>query len=168
VLSPKGPPKNPFTFSLKGQPFARQTAAGTVQIADSTNFHVSKTIASALVTLRPGALRELHWHPNADEWVYFIKGTAQVGVFAAGPKAVTTNFNPGDIGYIKRTNGHYVKNVGDTDLEFLEVFRSDHFEDVSLSDWLTHTPPAMVAATFNVDTGTIAKFPKDKPEILPG
>src|SRR5580658_6256242 len=66
VLSPKGPPKNPFTFSLRGQPFARETAAGTVQIADSSNFHVSKTIASALVTLRPGALRELHWHPNAD------------------------------------------------------------------------------------------------------
>jgi oxalate decarboxylase len=168
VLSPKGPPENPFTFSLKGQPFARETAAGTVQIADSSNFHISKTIASALVTLRPGALRELHWHPNADEWVYFIKGTAQVGVFAAGPKAVTTNFNPGDIGYIKRSNGHYVKNVGDTDLQFLEVFRSDHFADVSLSDWLTHTPPAMVGATFNVDTATIAKFPKGKPEILPG
>jgi len=168
VLSAQGPPKNPFTFSLKGQPFARETAAGTVQIADSSNFHVSKSIASALVTLRPGALRELHWHPNADEWVYFIKGTAQVGVFAAGPKAVTTNFNPGDIGYIKRTNGHYVKNTGDTDLEFLEVFRSDRFEDVSLSDWLTHTPPAMVAATFNTDESTIAKFPKNKPEILPG
>ncbi|MFL5265659.1 MAG: cupin domain-containing protein [Stellaceae bacterium] len=116
----------------------------------------------------PGALRELHWHPNADEWVYFFKGTAQVGVFAAGPRAVTTNFNPGDIGYVKRTNGHYVKNVGDTDLEFLEVFRSDRFEDVSLSDWLTHTPPAMVAATFNTDTATIAKFPNDKSEILPG
>jgi oxalate decarboxylase len=168
VLGPKGPPKNPFTFSLRGQPFARETAAGTVQIADSSSFHVSKTIASALVTLRPGALRELHWHPNADEWVYFIKGTAQVGVFAAGPKAQTTNFNPGDIGYIKRTNGHYVKNIGNTDLEFLEVFRSDRFEDVSLSDWLTHTPPAMVAATFNMDPATIAKFPKDKPEIIAG
>jgi oxalate decarboxylase len=168
VLGPEGPAKNPFTFSLRGQPFARETAAGTVQIADSHSFHVSKSIASALVTLRPGALRELHWHPNADEWVYFIKGKAQVGVFAAGPKAVATNFNPGDIGYIKRTNGHYVKNIGNTDLEFLEVFRSDHFEDVSLSDWLTHTPPKMVAATFNMDEGTIAKFPKDKPEILPG
>ena len=168
VLGPKGPPTNPFTFSLKGQPFVRETPAGTVQIADSRNFHVSKTIASALVTLRPGALRELHWHPNADEWVYFIKGRAQIGVFAAAPKAVTTNFNPGDIGYIKRTNGHYVKNAGDTDLQFLEVFRSDRFEDVSLSDWLTHTPPAMVAATFNVTPGTVAKFPNNKPEILPG
>jgi oxalate decarboxylase len=108
-----------------------------------------------------------HWHPNADEWQYYIKGTAQVGVFSAGPKAQTTNFNPGDIGYVKANNGHYVKNTGNTDLEFLEVFRSPYFEDVSLSDWLTHTPPAMVAATLNMDPATIAKFPKDKPEILP-
>ena len=168
VLGPKGLPRYPFTFSLKGQPFARETPGGTVQIADSTNFHANQSIAAGLVTLRPGALRELHWHPNADEWQYYIKGKAQVGVFSAGPKAVTTNFNAGDIGYVVRNNAHYVKNIGDTDLQFLEVFRSPYFEDVSLSDWLTHTPPAMVAATFNMDPATIAKFPNDKPEILPG
>jgi len=116
VLSPKGPPKNPFTFSLKGQPFRRETAGGTVQVADSTNFLANKSIAASLVTLRPGGLRELHWHPNADEWQYYIKGRAQVGVFTAGAKAQTTNFNPGDIGYVKRNNGHYVKNIGNTDL----------------------------------------------------
>jgi oxalate decarboxylase len=167
VLGPKGLPKYPFTFSLKGQPFARETAGGTVQIADSRNFHIT-SLAASLVTLRPGGLRELHWHPNADEWQYYIKGKAQVGVFSAGPKAVTTNFNPGDIGYVLRNNGHYVKNIGDTDLQFLEVFRSPYFEDVSLSDWLTHTPPAMVAAHLNLSLATIAKFPNDKPDVLPG
>jgi oxalate decarboxylase len=168
VLGPKGLPRYPFTFSLKGQPFARETPGGTVQIADSRNFHANQSIAAGLVTLRPGALRELHWHPNADEWQYYIKGKAQVGVFSAGPKAVTTNFNAGDIGYVLRNNAHYVKNIGDTDLQFLEVFRSPYFEDVSLSDWLTHTPPAMVAAHLNLDTATIVKFPNDKPEIMPG
>jgi oxalate decarboxylase/phosphoglucose isomerase-like protein (cupin superfamily) len=141
-----GLPKYPFTFSLKDQPFRRQTKGGTVQIADSNNFNVAKTVASALVTVRPGGLREMHWHPNADEWLYVIKGKAQVTVFTAGPNAVTTNFGPGDIGYILRCNGHYIKNVGDSDLVFLEVFNSAYFADVSLSDWLTHTPPAMVAA----------------------
>src|SRR6266481_6381858 len=160
VLGPKGPPKNPFTFSLKGQPFRRETAGGTVQVADSTNFLANRFIAAALVTLRPGGLRELHWHPNADEWQYYIKGTAQVGVFTAGPKAQTTNFNPGDIGYVKANNGHYVKNLGNTELQFLEVFKSPIFQDVSLSDWLTHTPTAMVAATFNIDPSEIAKWPK--------
>jgi oxalate decarboxylase len=170
VLSPEGPPKNPFSFSLKGVkegPFFRQGPGGTVQIADSRNFLANTYVAASLVTLVPGGLRELHWHPNADEWQYYIKGRAQVGVFTAGPKAQTQNFNPGDIGYVKRNNGHYVKNMGNTELQFLEVFKSPIFQDVSLSDWLTHTPPAMVAATFNIDPAVIAKWPKDKPETLP-
>jgi oxalate decarboxylase len=77
------------------------------------------------------------------------------------------DFTPGDIGYVKRNNGHYVKNVGDTDLVYLEVFRSSYYADVSLSDWLTHTPPEMVAETLNIDKATIAKFPNDRPLVMP-
>ena len=73
----------------------------------------------------------------------------------------------GDIGYVKRNNGHWVKNTGNTELQFLEVFKSPYFVDVSLSDWLTHTPREMVAATFNIDPAVIARWPNDKPETLP-
>ncbi len=157
-----GAPQHSFTFSLGSSAPIRQSKAGEVRVADSNNFHVSKTIAAALVTLRPGALRELHWHPTADEWQYWIKGKGRMTVFDTGPKAVTMDFSPGDIGYVKRSNGHYIKNVGDTDLQFLEVFRSPYFADVSLSDWLPHTPPAMVAQHLNVSDDVIAQFPKNK------
>jgi oxalate decarboxylase len=167
VKGTMGFPPQPFTFSLRSSAPTRQTKGGEVRIADSSNFHVSKTIAAALVTLHPGGLREMHWHPNADEWQYWIKGKGRMTVFDSGPKAVTMDFNPGDIGYVKRSNGHYIKNVGDTDLQFLEVFRSSYFADVSLSDWLTHTPQEMVAQHLNVDVATIAKFPNNKPEIMP-
>ena len=73
----------------------------------------------------------------------------------------------GDIGYVKKNLGHYIKNTGDTDLQFLEVFRSPYFADVSLSDWISRTPPAMVAQHLNVSEATIAKFPKNKPEVMP-
>lgn len=33
---------------------------------DSTNFPISKTLAATFVTLKPGGLRELHWHPNVS------------------------------------------------------------------------------------------------------
>ena len=46
-------------------------------------FHASSTIAAALVTLHPGGLREIHWHPNADEWQYFVAGKGRMTVFAA-------------------------------------------------------------------------------------
>jgi oxalate decarboxylase len=167
VKAPEGFPPNPFTFSLGSMQPTRQTKGGEVRIVDSRNFTVSKTIAAALVTVHPGGLREMHWHPNADEWQYWIKGKGRMTVFNTGPKAVTMDFNPGDVGYVKRSNGHYIKNVGDTDLQFLEVFKSTYFADVSLSEWLTHTPPALVAQHLNVNEETIAKFPNNKPEIMP-
>ncbi|HEY4042044.1 MAG TPA: cupin domain-containing protein [Rhodopila sp.] len=167
VKNPNGPPPNPFTYSLASGPIAKQTKGGLAQIADSRNFKISTTVAAALVTVHPGGLRELHWHPNADEWQYYVKGSAQMTVFNAGPKAATTNFNAGDIGYVKRSNGHYIKNVGNTDLVFLEVFNSDAFKDVSLSDWLTHAPPELVAAHLNISPEDVAKFPNTKPEIMP-
>ena len=45
----------------------RETKGGSVRIADSRNFTVSATVAAALVTVRPGGLREMHWHSNADD-----------------------------------------------------------------------------------------------------
>jgi oxalate decarboxylase len=167
IREPLGLPPYPFTFSLGSSEPVRQTKGGEVRVADSSIFTVSKTIAVGLVTQRPGALREMHWHPNADEWAYGIKGKGRVTAFQTGPKAVTLDFNPGDIGYVKRNNGHYVKNVGDTDMQYLEVFRSSYYADVSLSDWLTHSPPEMVAQTLNIDEATIAKFPNDRPLVMP-
>ena len=167
VKNPKGPPPNPFTFSLTRGPIAKQTKGGTVQIADSNNFKASTTVAAALVTVHPGGMREMHWHPNADEWQYYVKGMAQMTVFNTGPSAVTNNFNAGDIGYVKRNFGHYIKNVGDTDLLFLEIFKTDTYQNISLSDWLTHTPPALVAAHFNVSPQDVAKFPSNIPDVMP-
>ncbi len=88
-------------------------------------------------------------------------------VFNAGPNALTMDFNPGDIGYVKRNYGHYVQNVGNTDLQFFAVFRASRYEEFALSDWLTHTPPALVAQHLNVDETTIAKWPDDRPALMP-
>jgi oxalate decarboxylase len=162
-----GPPKLRSSFALNELAPAKKTRGGEVRIADSSNFAISKTIAAALVRIHPRGMREMHWHPNADEWLYIIEGEGELTVFETGPNAVTQNFNAGDIGYVKRSQGHYLRNTGLNDLVYLEVFRSSYFADVSLSDWLTHTPRAMVTQTLKMDAETIARFPNDKPVILP-
>ncbi len=167
VRSPKGAPPNPFTYSLASGPVTRRTRGGTVRIADSHSFKASANVAVAMVTVHPGGMREMHWHPNADEWQYYVKGSAQMTVFNTGPSAVTNNFEPGDIGYVKRNFGHYIKNTGSTDLVFLEIFRTATYQDISLSGWLTHTPPALVQAHFNLSAADIAKFPNNGPDVMP-
>lgn len=157
---------HPFIFPLgSSRPF-KSSGTGSIQIADSNNFKVSTGIAAALVTVRPGGIREMHWHPNADEWQYYIKGKARMTVFDTGPNALTTDFNAGDIGYVRRNLGHYIENVGDTDLQFIGVFRSPHYEEVSLSNWLAHTPPKLVAQHLNVDEATIESWPDDAPGVM--
>jgi oxalate decarboxylase len=162
-----GKPPNPFVFRLNDMQPNRETKGGTVRIADSTNFLVSKTIAAAMVTIKPGGLREMHWHPNADEWLYILKGSGRATVFNTGPAAITTNFHAGDIGYVKKAFGHYLENTEGTDLVYMEVFRADRFEEVSLSDWLAHSPVDMVAELLNLDPSVIQQFPRNRPDILP-
>jgi len=50
---------------------------------------------------------------------------------------------------------------------FLEIFKTDTYQDISLSDWLTHTPPALVAAHFNLSPKDIANFPNNAPVVMP-
>jgi oxalate decarboxylase len=167
IAAAAGKPPHSFVFRLADMQPNRETKSGAVWIADSTNFLVSKTIAATRVTIKPGGLRDMHWHPNADEWLYVIKGSARMTVFNTGPAAITADFHPGDIGYVKKALGHYVENTGNTDLVYMEVFRADRFEEVSLSEWLAHSPIDMVAETLNLDPSVIAGFPKNRPDIVP-
>ena len=123
-----------------------ETSGGRVRITDSTNFPVSKTVAAAHLEIAPGALREMHWHPNADEWTYYKKGRARVTIFAAEGNARTFNYMAGDVGIVPRNMGHFVENLSDDEpLEVLEIFRADQFQDFSLFQWLGSSPRGMIA-----------------------
>lgn len=155
-------------FKLGRSKKIQETKGGHVQIADSrTNFPYSKTVSTVLETVHPGGIREMHWHPNADEWAMVLKGKGRVGVFNTGPQVMTGNFNPGDIWYIRKNYGHYIENTGDEDMKVLALFKSDHFAQVSLSEWLTHIPPEMVLQTLNLDKSTLDRFPTNTPDFMP-
>src|SRR3954471_7525804 len=155
-----------FAFRTMENPPTKQTKGGEVRIVDSSNFKVSTT-AMAMVTVHPGGLRELHWHPNADEWQYYIGGQGRMTVVSTGNKARTMDFQAGDVGYVQKSLLHYVENTGDTDLVFLEMFKSDRYQDLSLSEWLTHTPPELVMAHLRIDKATLAAVQNSEAVIMP-
>ncbi|MEN3259196.1 cupin domain-containing protein [Sodalis endosymbiont of Spalangia cameroni] len=158
---------NPFTYRLlKQEPIS--LPGGSVRIVDASQFKVSTTIAAALVELAPGALRELHWHPNNDEWQYYLEGEGRMGVFAASGQARTFNYRAGDVGYVPFAAGHYIENTGNRPLRFLELFKSDHYADISLKQWLALTPPALVKQHLQMDDAFIRALNKAKTPIIPG
>lgn len=139
---------------------------GTVRITDSSTFKVSKTIAAALVELQPGAMRELHWHPNNDEWQYYLEGEGRMGVFASSGQARTFDFRAGDVGYVPFAMGHYIENTGDKPLRFLELFKSSYYADISLNQWLASTPPELVKQHLHLDDRFMQALDKTKKPIV--
>jgi oxalate decarboxylase len=161
VLTP-----NPHTFKMKSMAPTKTTDGGQVRIVDSGNFPLSTHVAAALVTLKPGAMRELHWHPHSSEWQYWIAGQGRMTVFFPVDNARTVDFKANDVGYVPSNSGHYIENTGDTDAIFLEMLPAAKFEDVSLNQWLRRLPPQMVQAHLGFDKGSLARIPDAKLVIV--
>jgi oxalate decarboxylase len=144
-----------------------RTASGTVRITDSSNFPVSTTIAAALVEVEPGGMRELHWHPNADEWQYYIEGEARMGVFGSSGQARTFDYRAGDVGYVPLGMGHYVENTSKTPMRFLEMFKTSRYANLSLDTWMALTPPELVQAHLNLDSRVMDGLRKKEVPVVP-
>lgn len=124
---------------------------GTFQVVDQSKFPISTTMTGALQTLQPGSLREMHWHPNADEWQYYISGHARLSVFGANGRVRVEEMGPGDVGYVPQGFGHYIENASDNeDCQTLIVLNNGNYQEISLADWLRSQPLNVLEANFGV------------------
>ncbi len=139
---------------------------GNVRIIDRTNFPVTD-IAAAIVTLKPGGLRELHWHTLTDEWQYYVKGKGRMTIYDAADAARTEDFQAGDIGYIEVTRPHYIENTGDEDLVFLEIFPGPFYQDISAGEWLSHLPLRLLDEHLHLGEDFYRKIPNQELVVVP-
>jgi oxalate decarboxylase len=159
--------ENLYTFKMGSMKPTSQSANGEVRIVDSSNFTVAKNIAAAMVTIKPGGIREMHWHPNASEWQYWMKGQGRMTVVFTEGKARTMDFRANDVGFVPSIAGHYVENTGTEDMVFLEMFKTSRYQDVSLNQWIARMPDKMAAAHLKLPMSTIRRAPQDKTPVLP-
>ena len=155
-----------YTFKMASMAPTFRTPQGEARVVDSHNFPAAKNIAAALLTIKPGCMRELHWHPNASEWQFYIAGRGRMTVFAPVGSARTVDVKANDVGYVPAVAGHYIENTGDTDLVALEMFKAPEFVDVSLNNWLRRLPPEMVTSHLGLDATTIRTIPAEKLEFV--
>ncbi|KAL4982647.1 RmlC-like cupin domain-containing protein [Aspergillus falconensis] len=157
-------------------------------VIDSRNFPISTTIAATIVELEPRGLRELHWHPN------FHKGTGHATVLIGDSKARTFDFAAGDTAVFLDNSGasstsnftlvpyqctlvirivlvrplHRKHTSEDETFVWLEFYKSDRVADISLAQWLTHTPAETVANTLKIDIGTVKHIKEQKQHLIKG
>jgi len=169
VTSPGGfeSGNNSYTFHWSKLPNTHEIEGGSsVKVLDPTSFPIASMFSAALVTIAPGAMREIHWH-SSDEWNFFLKGKARITVYAAQGNARTLDYNPGSVGYIPMDMTHYIQNTGNETVIMLEMLQADHFSDISVAQWLALTPHQIVQDTLSLSAETVDNFPVEKQYIVP-
>ena len=93
-----------FRFAL-GAVTPKSWDGGWAKEATVAQFPVSEKLAGVLMSLAPGGLRELHWHANAAEWAYVLKGQCRVTTIDPLGHCQIADFGPGDVWYFPRGFG---------------------------------------------------------------
>jgi oxalate decarboxylase len=158
-------PQSPHKFRLSSMA-PLKFPGGWERIVSSKEFPINTTLTSALQYLEPGSLRELHWHPNADEWQYYIGGHSRVTVFGAHGRARTEEFGPGHVCFIQQGFGHYIEQVGSEPTKLILLFNSPLFEEISISKWLAGNSASLIADNFAISKNEVARMPKQALGII--
>src|SRR2546429_8676010 len=149
-----------FRFQL-GAGAPKTWDGGWAKEATVAQFPVSQALAGVLMSLVPGGLRELHWHANAAEWAYVIKGQCRVTTINPQGQSQTVDFNAGDVWYFPRGFGHSIQGIGSEGCLCGLAFHNGYFSEFgtfSISDWIGHIPPAVLGKYFGVPAAAFAEF----------
>ena len=159
-----------FRYPIEQQR-GRITEGGSAKEATVKQLPISTGIAGVSMRLKPGGLRELHWHANAAEWAFLIIGRVRTTVIGPDGFSETNNFEPGDVWYFPRGHGHAVQNIGREEAHFILVFDDGGFSEYrtfSVTDWLARTPATVLSKNLDLPEAAFVKFPKDEVFIPQG
>ncbi len=145
-------------FPMMAQKPRVSTSGGALYVASAKEFPMSTTLTGIFLKLKHGAMHEPHWHTDANEWHYVLKGRTRVTLFAPDKRVAVAELSPGECAYVPRNCGHSIQNIGSEDAEIVGVLDSGTYHESSLSDWLAKAPRHLLANNFGVPEKAVGNF----------
>lgn len=145
------PTSDSYRFPLASTTPQIVRSGGSITKAVPDNFPVLKDnqVSAGYLVLKPGALREPHWHPTHWEVDYAVKGKGELGIVTPDDQQNISRLEPGDIGFIPMGWAHYIRNVGNTDMIWVLVFNNP-LTDIGLSTMFGGMPTSTFTQTLGV------------------
>ncbi len=160
---------NSHKYNIEATPPQIQAAGGTVGKANANSFPILRESKLAFFSLimKPNAIREPHWHPNASELGYVLDGTARLIVLSPEGGKDTFEVTPGEIYFIPVGFFHYIENLdSNKNMHFLLFFSSDMPGDIGTSGMLSAYSNNVLGSTFNLDPAYFNKLPRLTEDVL--
>ncbi len=161
------PPERSHRFEMLRQKPAVVSDAGQLFVVSASEFPMSSAMTGMLLRLAPGAAQSAHWHPNANEWHYVVKGRTKVSLFGPDKRLAVAEMGPGDCAYIPRACAHIVQSIGDEPSEVIGVLDGGEYQSAALFDWVGKVPAHFLANNFGLPPAGLPTFKAVDPLLLP-
>lgn len=139
-------------------------SCGSRTSATKTNFPMLERLSLHRLVVQPGCFREPHWHANADELAYCIKGGALITLFASGNQHVQFTISAGEMFFIPSGQLHAIECTDTETAEFMICLSHEEPEDFGLSGFAGCLTPAVLGNTWNIparDLAGVTRSPQD-------
>ncbi len=157
---------SPHKFQLDAAPAQIQTQGGWVKMSKKSLLPTLEGLALYTVLLKPQGAREPHWHPNAHELNYLVRGTARITLLTPQGTMDTFDMKAGDISFLPRGYLHYIENTGEEEAFFTIFFNNTSPDDIGFSGGIGAYADDVLASLFGVTPEYFSKLPKPEQDVL--
>lgn len=153
-------------FPVEKGSISNSGEGGTEYGVRQEQLQLALTMSGAKIELEEGAMRELHWHTNADELHYVLSGCVRnivhsnVG-FPDDAKPEEYTICADDIGYVPKNFVHYLEAVGGP-ATVIVTFNHPSWGTQGLSGMMSVTPVDVTASVLTTTVEVAEEyFPKE-------
>lgn len=159
--------KSKHVASLKDAKPYYESELGSLRRISVDELPILKNLSIKKLILAPGSIREPHWHANANELTYCLRGTLFVSILDTGSEFSSFTLSPGEMFHVESGSLHHIENIGDDEAELIVTFRHEKPEDFSLQAAFGTMTDAVLGNTYDLPAKDFEKVHRDtKPKYI--
>lgn len=164
TLSPiKKPPhniSNRYKFNIEESTKSFQTKGGYLQVGTKMNLPVLQGLGILGFGLNPKGIVEPHWHTNAGELVYIVKGKTRITVLSPEGQADVIEVNGGEGAFAPASYFHNIENIGSEDVEVIAFFSHEDPDYIGIGEVIGSYSNELLSSVFNTAPDYFDSFKK--------
>ena len=161
---------SPHVRSLSSAEAQHKSELGSIRRLTKDTFPILERISIKRLVIEPGALREPHWHADADELTYCLAGDVLVSILDNADVFGTFTIGAGEMFHVQSGSLHHIENIGDSAAELIVVFSNPSPEDFSLHGSFGAMSDAVLGNTYGLPASDLARLRRDtsSPDLVRG
>lgn len=155
-----------FKFNIAESNKALTTKGGYLQIGTKRTLPILEGLGILRFGLNPGGVVEPHWHTNAGELVYIVKGQTKITVLSPDGKVETMEVKGGEGAFAPASFFHNIQNIGSDEVEVIAFFSDAEPDYIGIGEVFGSYSNETLGSIFDVAPNYFDTFKKPNEPLV--